>query len=267
LHSISGVGLADVQAEYSGSDGDISHLIMGELVHVGGLHSTLDLAGRAGIEPGSSGVDLCCYTGGAMRALVRFRSVARMVGVDATEDVVGRGRDICHREGFEDRISFVLGDACATGLVTGTADFVWGEDAWCYVERKDALIVEAARLVRPGGMVAFTDWVEGGGGLSSSEAERLLRHMRFPSILAVSDYRKLLCDAGFRVEVAEDTGRFASHFGLYRDIVRMQMTYDALKAVGFDEQRMEALEREREFIAQLAREGKLIQGMFVARGL
>ena len=265
MHSISGVGLADVQAEYSEGEGDISHLIMGELVHVGGLHSTLDLAARAGIEPGSSGVDLCCYTGGGMRALVRFCSVAQMVGVDATEQVVERGRDICQREGLDARISFVLGDACATGLATGAADFVWGEDAWCYVEEKDALIVEAARLLPPRGTVAFTDWVEGPTGLSSSEAERLMRHMRFPSILAVGDYRDLLVDAGFRVDVAQDTGRFAPHFSLYREIVTMQLTYDALKAVGFDEQRMEALEREREFIARVAHRGKLIQAMFVAR--
>jgi SAM-dependent methyltransferase len=265
VHSISGVGLADVQAEYAGSEGDISPLIMGELVHVGGLHSTLALAARAGIEPGSSGVDLCCYTGGGMRALVRFCSVARMVGVDATEQVVARGREICDSEGFDDRISFVLGDACATGLGAGTADFVWGEDAWCYVEQKDALIAEAARLLPLGGTIAFTDWVEGAARLSSSEAERLLRHMRFPSILAISDYRDLLVDAGLGVEIAEDTGRFAPHFNLYRDIVTMQLTYDALKVVGFDKDRMAALEREREFIRELAREGKLIQAMFVAR--
>ena len=265
MHSIAGVGLADVQAEYSGGEGDISPLIMGELVHVGGLHSTLALAARAGIQPGSCGVDLCCYTGGGMRALVRFCSVAQMVGVDATEQVVARGRDLCEREGLDGRISFVLGDACATGLASGAADFVWGEDAWCYVERKDALIVEAARLLPPGGTVAFTDWVEGPVGLSSGEAERVLRHMRFPSILAVADYRDLLVDAGLRVEVAQDTGLFARHFDLYRDIVTMQLTYDALKAVGFDQQRMQALEREREFIAHVAHEGKLIQAMFIAQ--
>jgi hypothetical protein len=43
------------------------------------------------------------------------------------------------------------------------------------------------------------------------------------------------------------------------------MTYDALKAVGFDEAQMEAMERERDFIASLAQEAKLIQAMFVAR--
>jgi sarcosine/dimethylglycine N-methyltransferase len=265
MHSISGVGLAEVQAEYSGSDGDISHLIMGELIHVGGLRSTLALAARADIGPGTSGVDLCCHTGGGMRALVRFCSVAQMVGVDATEQVVERGRKICRGEDLDGRISFVLGDACATGLATGAADFVWGEDAWCYVEQKDALIVEAARLLKPGGTIAFTDWVEGPAGLSPSEAERLLRHMRFPSILGVGDYRDLLNDAGFRIEVAEDTGRFAPHFDLYRDIVTMQLTYDALKAVGFDEAHMDTLEREREFVRALGHEAKLIQARFIAR--
>jgi SAM-dependent methyltransferase len=265
VHSISGVGLADVQAEYSGDGGDISHLTMGELIHVGGLRSTLALAARAGIKPGSAGADLCCHTGGGMRALVRLCSVARMVGVDATRRVVERGRAICRSEGFDGRIWFVLGDACATGLAARSVDFVWGEDAWCYVERKDALVAEAARLLPPGGTVAFTDWVEGPAGLGLGEAERLLRHMRFPSILSVGDYRELLLSAGFGLEVADDTGLFESHFDLYRDMVTMQLTYDALKAVGFDNERMDALEREREFIRQLARDAKVIQAMFIAR--
>jgi SAM-dependent methyltransferase len=265
MHSISGVGLADVQAEYSGGEGDISHLIMGELVHVGGLRSTLALAATAGIRPGASGVDLCCYTGAGMRALVRFCSVARMTGVDATERVVMRGRETCRHEGFDDRISFVLGDACATGLATGSADFVWGEDAWCYVERKDSLIAEASRLLRPGGMIAFTDWVEGAVPLTCAEAARLLLHMRFPSILAIADYRDLLLETGLRVVASHDTGRFAAHFKLYRDLVIKQMRYDALKAVAFDTERMAALERERDFVAELARQGKVIQAMFVAQ--
>ena len=40
---------------------------------------------------------------------------------------------------------FTLADACDTGLPAGSADFVWGEDAWCYVVDKPKLIAEAAR--------------------------------------------------------------------------------------------------------------------------
>jgi hypothetical protein len=89
--------------------------------------------------------------------------------------------------------------------------------------------------------------------------------MRFPSILAIDDYVNLLAEAGFVVEIAQDTGQFASHFALYREIVTMQLTYDALKAVDYDTDRMATLERERQFIARLAQEGKIIQAMFVGR--
>ena len=34
------------------------------------------------------------------------------------------------------------GDACETGLPAGEADFVWGEDAWCYVPDKAKLVAE-----------------------------------------------------------------------------------------------------------------------------
>jgi SAM-dependent methyltransferase len=265
VHSLADLGLADVQAEYAAADGDISQLIMGEQVHVGGLSSTLALAARAGICAEMVGVDLCCHTGAGMRALVRFCGVKAMVGVDATEQVVERGREVCRAEGLDERISLVVGDACATGLPTGRADFVWGEDAWCYVEDKRALIVEAARLLRLGGTIAFTDWVEGPAELGALEAERLLRFMRFPSILNIDDYRNLLGETGLRIEASEDTGRFAPYFDLYRDMITMQLTYDALKAVDFDSERMNYLEAERDFVRQLGREAKLIQAMFVAR--
>jgi SAM-dependent methyltransferase len=54
------------------------------------------------------------------------------------------------------------------------ADFIWGEDAWCYVTDKPKLIAEAERLVRGGGVIAFADWVEGPTGLSMGEAQRFL---------------------------------------------------------------------------------------------
>jgi SAM-dependent methyltransferase len=237
---------------------------MGEQIHIGGMTSSTDLAERAGISEGSTGVDLCCCNGAGMRFLVRFRNVARMTGVDATERVVERGRRRTEQEGFSDRIRFVVGDATNTGLPEGSADFVWGEDAWCYVEDKGHLIAEAARLVRPGGTVAFTDWVAGAQPLDAEEAERYLRFMKFPNILSIDDYRSLLEEHGCRVEVAEDTGRFASHVDLYLDMLAKQLTYDALKIIGFDMELMQALGTEMGFIQQLAHDDKVQQGRFVA---
>ena len=89
MKSIEGVGLSDVKAVYDGAEGDLWELLMGQQIHIGGFKSSMELAERAGIGAGQRGVDLCCCSGAGARFLVRFRDVASMIGVDATETVVG----------------------------------------------------------------------------------------------------------------------------------------------------------------------------------
>ena len=265
MKQITNIGLADVQGVYSGPEGQLWELVMGQQIHIGGFRSSLDLAERAGIRPGMSGVDLCCCTGAGMRFLVRFRNAARMHGVDATATVIERGQSRCRDEGLADRITFTLADACQTGLPTAGFDFVWGEDAWCYVVDKGRLIAEASRLVKPGGVIAFTDWIEGPQRLADDEAQRLLRFMKFPNIQDLEGYAGLLSGNGCEVLVAEDTGRFAPYVDLYLNMLNMQLTYDALRIIGFDTSLMESLAAEMGFMQQLAHAGKIAQGIFVAR--
>ena len=264
MKSIENIGLSDVQAVYSGPEGRLWELIMGEQIHIGGFASSTDLAERAGIAAGTRGVDLCCCNGAGMRFLVRFRNVAKVTGVDATATVVELGRQRCEAEGLGDRIDFILSDVCATGLEDACADFVWGEDAWCYVEDKEKLIAEAVRLAKPGGTIAFTDWVEGEAGLSDEEADRLLSFMKFPSVQDIPGYRGSLTANGCEVQTAADTGRFPEYVDLYLAMLQKQLTYDALKVIGFDADMMGMLVGEMVFMQGLAHERKIAQGIFIA---
>jgi SAM-dependent methyltransferase len=265
MKAIPNVGLKEVTAFYNGQEGDLFELLMGEQIHIGGLKSSMELAERAGIGSGMHGVDLCCCNGAGMRFLARFCGVASMTGVDAAETVVSRGRKRCHEEGFDDRIRFVLGDVCNSGLPTGSADFVWGEDAWCYVTDKAKLIAEAARVVKPGGVIAFTDWTEGPAGLSDTEAERFMGFMRFGTLQDIPGYSRLLTDNGCTVLTAEDTGRFAAYVDLYINMADMQLTYDAMKIINFSMDVMQVIAGEFAFIQELAHAGKIAQGRFIAR--
>jgi ubiquinone/menaquinone biosynthesis C-methylase UbiE len=265
MKSKSGIGLKDVQAVYGGPEGDLWELVMGQQIHIGGLKSSMDLAEKAGIGSGLSGVDLCCCNGAGMRFLVRFRGVAKMTGVDATSTVVERGRQRCKAEGLDAKIQFVLADVTQSGLPDACADFVWGEDAWCYVVDKARLIAEAARLVKPGGTIAFTDWVEGKAGLTDTEADRFLTFMKFPNVQDIPGYGNLLKANGCAVKMAADTGRFAPHVDLYLGMLDMQLTYDALRIIGFDMNLMGAMAAEMQFMQGLAHAGKIAQGLFVAR--
>jgi ubiquinone/menaquinone biosynthesis C-methylase UbiE len=267
MKAISDIGLTDVNSVYDGSEGDLWELIMGQQIHIGGFRSSMELAERAGVFAGLHGVDLCCCNGAGMRLLVRLRDVATMTGVDATKTVVERGRQRCRDEGLADRISFVLADACESHLASASSDFVWGEDAWCYVTDKARLIAEAVRIVKPGGVIAFTDWVEGPVGLSDDEARRFLRFMKFPNVQDISGYAALLEANGCEVLAAEDTGRFAAYLDLYQNMVDMQLTYDAMRIMNFDAAAMQAVAGEMAFMRELAHAGKIAQGRFIARRL
>jgi len=264
VKSTNNIGLKEVQSVYSGPEGRLWELIMGEQIHIGGFASSMDLAEKAGIGSGMKGVDLCCCNGAGMRFLVRFQNVAQMHGVDATGTVVEQGRRLCEQEGLSGKIKFTLADVCNSRLADESVDFVWGEDAWCYVVDKQKLIAEAARIIKPGGTIAFTDWIEGKAGLSDTEAERFLTFMKFPNVQNLDGYGNLLSINDCEVITASDTGRFGPHIDLYLNMLNMQLTYDALKIIGFNSDLMQSMAAEMIFMQELAHAGKIAQGLFVA---
>lgn len=264
MHTDPNIHLPNVQAVYSGPEGRLWELLMGEQIHIGGLQSSLDLAERAGIAAGWRGVDFCCCTGAGMRFLLRFRDAAHMTGVDATPAMLALARQRAAAEGVTDRTHFVEADVCASGLDGRRFDFAWGEDAWCYVEDKPKLIAEAARVLKPGGVVAFTDWMEGLTPMTRDEARRHLTFMKFPNVLSLAEYGALLSTNGCEVQTALDTGRFAKCMPLYLDMIEKQLTYDALKIIGFDQALAGVLTGEMHFLQSLAESGKIVQGLIVA---
>jgi SAM-dependent methyltransferase len=200
-----------------------------------------------------------------MRLLVRMFDVASMTGVELAEAQVARGRTALAETGLEERVRLIVGDATRTDLSDGEADFVWGEDAWCYVPDKRSLVGEAARIVRSGGTVAFTDWVEGPSGLDDEEADHVLQTMSFPNFQSIDGYTDALTGAGLDVVLAEDTGRFGPAFALYAEAIDLQYAFDALELFDFNRDVLDLVLEELRGLARLGADGKLVQGRFVAR--
>ena len=65
--------------------------------------------------------------------------------------------------------------------------------------------------------------------------------MKFPNVQDLGGYSQLLANSGCEVATAEDTGRFAPCVDLYLDMLNLQLTYDALRIIGFDTAMMEGL--------------------------
>jgi len=254
-----------VRNVYAGAEGRLWELIMGEQIHIDGFASSMALASRAGVKPGLSAIDLCCCSGAGLRFLAKLHGLGSGIGVDMTPEQLALGETRNRRDGVAERIRFVNADATATGLPAASADLAWGEDAWCYVPERAALVAEAARLLKPGGTLACTDWCWGARKPAKAEAERFLAFMKFPELFAAGDYATACQAAGLRVEVCEDTGRFAPAIERYLADVTTQRTWDALVIIGFDQVKAAAIVGEMQHALALAKAGGLAQVMVVAR--
>lgn len=259
-------GLNEVQAVYSGPEGQLWELIMGEQIHVGGFKSSMTLAQNAGIQPGWHGIDLCSALGAGCRFLVKNFAVT-MIGQDGTPKMLEWAVERAAAEGMGDKIKFIEGDL-SKAIQTGDNlfDFAWGEDTWCYLNDKEKLISEIVRVLKPGGTLAFTDWIEGPAGLSDEEAERINTFMKFPYMENQKGYEALLEKYGFEIVESTDlTEEFAGYCDFYIKMLTDQLTYDALKIIGDDMEMFQGLGGEMAFMAEKSHEGKMGRGRFIAR--
>jgi len=161
-----------------------------EFAHISFLRLTELAAVRDRLNLHRDGVivDLACGAGGpglwAMRS-----SGARLTGVDLSAVAVQRATENAARLGLSDRSAFRQGSFERTGLKAATADAVMSIDALQYAPDKARAFAEIARVLRPGGMLAFIAF--------ELDPDRVtgLPVWNDP----VSDYRPVLEQAGFQV--------------------------------------------------------------------
>ena len=203
-----GVCVGDVNAAYDGAIGKIWELLMGEFIHIGGLDETKVLAQKAGIKKDQYVLDICSALGGPARFLAKTYG-CRVAGLDATLTMHEESKKRTRAAGLDKLVSFHLGNALDIPFRAQTFDVVWGEDAWCYITDKDRLIAEAARVLKPGGTLAFTDWIQASKA-PEEVVTRINTFMIFPDVQTLDGYAALCKKHGLKVTGTEDlTAQFA----------------------------------------------------------
>ena len=188
-------GVAVMQAMYSS-----------EYLSIGGPASTDALAAAGGVTAEHVVLDVGCGVGGPALRLAEAIG-CRVMGIDLVESSIEIATAAAERRGLSEMTEFAAGDATQLPYADRSFDVVWGQDAWCHVPDKRALVGECARVLAPGGTIAFTDWL---AGQTASEAigERALDAALSRHACTVDDYLRLLDDAGMveieAVDISED---------------------------------------------------------------
>ncbi len=256
--------VGEVQEVYDGWEGRLWELLMGEQIHIGGHQQSMVMATQAGLKEGDKVLDLCSGVGGGLRFLVKNFKVQGH-GLEATDHMITEARKRTEAEGFSGQIEYRQGDVIDNPWEDNTFDAIWGEDAWCYVSDRATLLKEAARVLKSGGVIAFSDWMEGPNGLDEDEAKRINTFMTFPHVESLESYQELLKGAGFRIKSAEDLCElFAECTELYIKMMTVQHMYDALKILGEDKALFDKIVEEFQYMLAMARQGKFGRGRIIA---
>ena len=187
---------------YGGPVGLIWEILAGEDAD----RDTGALAERAELGRESRVLALLSGPGEAARRIAR-KYGCTVIGLVAVPQVVDEAVRRTKEAGLAGQVDFQQGNALDMSFHDGVFDIVWGEDAWCYVIDKDRMIREAFRVLKPGGTLAFIDWVEI-SPMSDDEWRTPETFRIFPYFETVERYAELLERNGLRLvdggEVLDD---------------------------------------------------------------
>jgi ubiquinone/menaquinone biosynthesis C-methylase UbiE len=189
--------------------------------HYGGVQAVDELARLAGIGAQHHILDVCSGMGGPARWLAHSTG-CRVTGLDFTLSRVEAARRLTQMTKLDARVDFVQGDATQMPLPAQAFDAAISQEAWLHIPDKGAVLSECARVLKPGGVLAFTDVVVR-QPLSAHEYERMANGQRAPDMATVERYRELLAANRFVVESMEDlsarwTAILIDRLAMYRSL-------------------------------------------------
>jgi len=149
----------------------------------------LDLAGQTLLDIG-------CAIGGFDRVLAVDHGCL-IIGFDIVPLLIDMGRARMAEAGLADRVDLRLVEPGPLPLADGSVDVVFGKDSWLLIEDKAAFFAEVFRVLRPGGVLAASEWMGDGEPVGPALEDYFgLRGMRY-ALEPAAAYGEFLGLAGF----------------------------------------------------------------------
>lgn len=151
----SGIAVEEIKAE------DL-HAV--DMIHMGGLAATDELATLAGISEGDRVLDVGSGVGGPARRLADWYG-AEVSGIELSETLYETAVKLTDLVGLSDRVHFQNGSALSLPFSDETFDAVVMQHVAMQIAEKDRLFGELTRVVKPSGCLALHEIFGGDGEL------------------------------------------------------------------------------------------------------
>ena len=229
--------------------------------HFGGLAATDTLARLVNISRSTHILDVCCGLGGPARYLA-YHYGSQVTGIDLNQSRVDGAIRLTAMVGLEEKVSFNRTNALSSALPSDEFDALIAQEAFCHIPNKSRLLTECVRLLKPGGLIAFTD-ILATPRMTTTVRKRLLEEMTFAELETLDGYQVLLEASGCVLEKAEDLSEEWA-----RILVERLAMYRSLKdqtVARFGNAHFDKWDRAYSFFVELYASGELGGGRFLAR--
>jgi sarcosine/dimethylglycine N-methyltransferase len=216
---------------YNSEDADnfYYHVWGGEDIHIG-LYDTPGEAIRSasrrtvermasmleGLDADATVVDLGAGYGGSARYLAAtFGCHVTALNLSETENA--RSRDMAAQRGLGSRIEVIDGSFEQIPAADGSFDVAWSQDAILHSGDRRRVIEEAARVLKPGGQLIFTDPMQA-DDCPDGVLQPVLDRIHLDSLGSFGFYRDAARDAGLEKSAEVDlTPQLVTHYRRVRE--------------------------------------------------
>lgn len=203
----------DTQDYYDGPADEIYRTLWGDNVHLGTWEAGDSLqdamartnevmAERAGIPADAEVLDVGCGYG-ATALYLATHCGCRVTGINISNKELDLARQRAREAELTDRVSFEYGDFHAIPFPDGSFDAVWSQEAFLHGLRKQHILEECHRVLRPSGRLVISDLVAR-PHLSAEERQRVYARLRLQEMWSADQYVAGLQAAGFAIVDQDD---------------------------------------------------------------
>lgn len=156
-------------------------------------------------------LDIGSGYGGAARYLAR-RFGCKVTALNLSEKENARNRELSAEAGLEELVDVVEGSFEEIPLGDASVDIVWSQDAILHSGRRDQVIAEVARVLKPGGHFVFTDPMES-GNCDRADLEAVLARIHLETLGSPQFYEKTAKSKGLELVAWEEkTPQLVRHY-------------------------------------------------------
>lgn len=171
---------------------------------------TQHLLGLADLEAGRKVLDIACGFGGTLRMLAQLG--CQVKGIDISQNCVDHAREANAEAGLDEKIDVAIGDFHNIDSAPDTWDAVVCQEAIIHSDDRPQVFAEVFRILRPGGVFAFSDILTGEAA-DITKVEAAFARLGASAGATISSYQAMAHDAGFEVShVEERQGDIRTHY-------------------------------------------------------